>query len=93
MGLRRTTIYKFNRSNLLLGGERVLVLSLALTCIVLIVALQTWPTTFLGLFLWFACMPMLRMMGNSDPSLTNVFSRYRHYQSYYPPHAPKIYKK
>lgn len=91
--LNRTPIFNFNRSNLVLGGERKLVYGLILVVIIFVVTLQTWFTVVIGVFLWIVIMPLLRMMANADPDMSRIFKRFTTYQPYYPPHAPKDYSR
>lgn len=91
--LNRTPIFDFNRSNLVLGGERKLVYGLFLVALIFVVTLQTWFTFIIGVMLWIVFMPLLRMMGNADPEMSRIFNRFTIYQAYYPPHAPKDYSR
>ncbi|MGI2002070.1 conjugal transfer protein TrbD [Shewanella frigidimarina] len=91
--LNRTPIFKFNRSNLVLGGERKLVYGLFLVVLVFVVSLQNWITFIIGVLLWIVVMPLLRMMGSADPDMSRIFNRYTKYQNYYPPHSPKDYSR
>lgn len=91
--LNRAPIFHFNRSNLVLGGERKLVYGLFLVVLIFVVTLQTWFTFFIGVLLWIVVMPLLRMMANADPDMSRIFHRFTSYQAYYPPHAPKDYSR
>jgi type IV secretory pathway TrbD component len=91
--LNRTPIFNFNRSNLVLGGERKIVYGLLLVVIIFVVTLQTWFTFVIGVFLWIVIMPLLRMMANADPDMSRIFKRFTIYQPYYPPQAPKDYSR
>jgi type IV secretion system protein VirB3 len=91
--LNRTPIFNFNRSNLVLGGERKLVYGLILVVIIFVVTLQTWFTFVIGVFLWILIMPLLRMMANADPDMSRIFRKLTTYQAYYPPHAHKDYSR
>ncbi|MGE4262172.1 conjugal transfer protein TrbD [Shewanella sp.] len=91
--LNRAAIFKFNRGNLVLGGERNLVYPLCLIVIFFVVTLQSAVTLIIGLLLWVTLMPLLRMMGNADPDMSKVFRRFSQYQPYYPAHSPKDYSR
>ncbi|PSU44514.1 conjugal transfer protein TrbD [Photobacterium frigidiphilum] len=84
-------VFAFNRSHLFLGGERELVLSMVLLCIVLIVALQNIYTAMLGGVLLIVSITVARMMAKSDPQLTQTYRRFARYQRFYPSNGMKHY--
>ncbi|MCJ8352295.1 conjugal transfer protein TrbD [Moritella sp.] len=90
MALHRTPIFDFHRGNLIVGCERNLLLMLGLLCMVLVV-LQTIATISLAVFLWIGGLPLLRVMGKTDPHMSRVFKAYRKHPDYYPAHARKNY--
>lgn len=84
-GLRMTEVRRaLHRANLLMGGERELVMFTALVAGGLIVTAQTWIATLVGLGLWFGLIGFLRAMAKADPRLSHVYTRHLQYQPYYP---------
>lgn|SRR5690606_30646057 len=73
-----------NRPQLLLGGDRELVLFAALMAAMLVFALVTWWGVIAGVALWFASVAVLSRMGKADPLLRQVYLRHVRYQSFYP---------
>ncbi|MBW3533450.1 VirB3 family type IV secretion system protein [Shewanella sp. NKUCC06_TVS] len=91
--LHTVPIFRFNRSNLVLGGEQKLVYGLGIIVLILSVTLQNLLTFIIGVLLWICIMPLLRIMGSADPEMSRTFYRYTKYQNYYPPHAQKDYSR
>lgn len=84
MSLRRTPIRRvLHRHNLLLGGERELVLCTLIACGALIVAMNTVAIVG-GVLIWAASIPLLRWMAKADPQMSRVFIRHLKYRGYYP---------
>jgi type IV secretion system protein TrbD len=84
MSLRRTPIRRvLHRQNLLLGGERELVLMTAIACGALVVAMNTVAIAG-GAAIWLVALPAFRWMAKADPQMTRVFIRYRKFRGYYP---------
>lgn len=73
-----------NRPQLLLGGDRELVLFAALLAAMLVFALVTWWGVIAGVALWFASVAVLLRMGKADPLMRQVYLRHVRYQSFYP---------
>ena len=87
-GLRETAIYRsLHRANLVLGGERELVLMTALLAAALVVTGMTWVTTGFGVVLWLVSLPIYRAMAKRDPQLSRVYLRFLFKQRYYPPRS------
>jgi type IV secretion system protein VirB3 len=87
-GLRRTTFHRaLHRPNLMLGGERELVLFTALLAGGLAVAAQNWVATGISLLLWFVGIAFLRMMAKADPYMSRIYLRQLRYQGYYAPRS------
>jgi type IV secretion system protein TrbD len=82
----RTVIYhvSLNRHNMILGGDRELVLCTALVCVILIVLLQSLWSAFLGVVLWVVAVGILKRMGKEDPIMRQVFIKYLAYKDHYP---------
>lgn len=84
MSLRRTAVRRvLHRQNLLLGGERELVLMTAIACGALVVAMNT-VAILGGVAIWLVALPAFRWMAKADPQMTRVFIRYRKLKGYYP---------
>ncbi|WP_256379200.1 conjugal transfer protein TrbD [Azospirillum sp. TSA2s] len=84
-GLRRTEFRRaLHRANLLMGGERELVMFTALVAGGLILTAQNWIATAVGLSVWFGLIGFLRTMAKADPRLSHVYTRHLQYQAYYP---------
>lgn len=85
MELNKIPIHRaMNRPNLLLGGERELVLVSGLLSGTLAFAGASIATIVIGVLLWFGLLSMLRMMANKDPFMSKVYLRHIKYQSFYP---------
>jgi len=88
MALARTPIYRATtRAQLLLGGERTLVLTIAMLAAMLIFSGETILSGIFGLFAWTAGMFILRGMGKADPEMSRVYLRHVRYARYYPPRS------
>ena len=84
-GLRKTAFHRaLHRSNLILGGERELVLFTALLTGGLVITAQNLVTTIIGLMVWFTGIAFLRMMAKADPHMSHVYTRSLKFQVYYP---------
>ena len=73
-----------NRPNLLLGGDRELVLVIAILAAMLVFAVMKWWSVMAGIALWLAAVGVLARMGKADPLLRHVYLRHIRYRSYYP---------
>jgi type IV secretion system protein VirB3 len=73
-----------NRPNLLLGGDRELVLLSAMLAAMLVFALTTWWGAVLGVVFWVAAVAILSRMGKADPLMRRIYVRHIRYQSFYP---------
>lgn len=92
-GLRRTPLPRaLHRPNLLLGGERELVLFTALLAGGLAVTAVNAVAAVVATVVWFGCIGLLRRMAKADPRLSRVYLRHLRYRPYYParsrPQAP-----
>jgi type IV secretory pathway TrbD component len=82
--LRQVPIYRaLNRPNLLMGGDRELVLVTILSTLFLIVLLASWYTVAIGAVVWFAGMWGVRWMAKADPLMRNVYLRHIKYSQRY----------
>jgi type IV secretion system protein TrbD len=83
--LRRTPMYRVNwRPNLLLGGERELVLITALACGGLAVSGMNLVSAVTGGGVWLVCIGLFRLMAKADPHMTQVYLRQLTHQRFYP---------
>jgi type IV secretion system protein VirB3 len=85
MALRRLPFHRvLHRPQLLWGGERELVLMLAVICVGLAVnGLNPLAFAVAG-GLWALGLPALRWMAKKDPQLSKVYLAQRHFRGYYP---------
>ena len=75
--LRSSPMYRAtNRTLLVLGGERNLMLMLMIVCFGLVFTGLTVGTTLLGLGGWAVGTAVLRLMASKDQMLSKVFFRY-----------------
>lgn len=72
-----------NRPNLLLGGDRELVLMAGMMAAVLVFVIATWWGLVGGIVLWVAAVAVLSRMGKADPLLRQVYVRHVRYQAFY----------
>lgn len=83
--LRQTIINRaLYRANLVLGGERNLVIFTGALFGGLVVSAQNLLTSGVCLVLWFFILYCLRLMAKADPKLSEVYRRYVNYGKYYP---------
>jgi type IV secretory pathway TrbD component len=73
-----------NRPNLLLGGDRELVLVFAIMAAMLVFAVMKWWSVLAGIALWLTGVGVLARMGKADPLLRHVYLRHIRYRSFYP---------
>ena len=73
-----------NKPNLLLGGDRELVMFTALMAAALIFTAQEGAAAIFGVMLWVSVLYLLRLMGKADPQMRHVYLRHRRYTAYYP---------
>ncbi len=81
-----------NRPNLLVGGDRELVLVTMMIAAGLAFSLATLWGIGLAVLFWIASIGVLQRMGKTDPLLRHVYLRHIRYLSFYPAksglHAP-----
>ena len=73
-----------NRPNLLLGGDRELVLVMVMIAGGLAFSLASWWGIGLAAALWVASMGALQRMGKADPLLRPIYLRHIRYMDFYP---------
>jgi type IV secretion system protein VirB3 len=81
-----------NRPNLLLGGDRELVLVVVMVSGGLAFSLASWWGIAVAIVLWLVSVAALQRMGKADPLLRPVYLRHIRYLAFYPAksglHAP-----
>jgi len=88
MALRSIPIRRVgNRANLVMGGDRELVLFTGLLSFALIFSAMELRATVFGILLWTFAIAIFRRMAKSDPNLRFVYLRNRIYKRYYPPRS------
>ena len=82
----RETVFhpSINRPNLLMGGDRELVLGAAMISALFIFALMTWWSILIGVVFWPLTTSMLVQLAKADPKLRDVATRSFQYKAYYP---------
>lgn len=79
--------HSLQRSSLLLGGERELVLLTGLLSAVLIFITLSLYAIVLGIALWLSVVALLRRLAKADPIMSKVYQRHIKYRAYYPPRS------
>lgn len=72
-----------NRPNLLLGGDRELVLVMIMVAAGLAFSLASWWGIGLAIALWISSIAVLQRMGKADPLLRHVYLRHIRYLPFY----------
>jgi type IV secretion system protein VirB3 len=73
-----------NRPNLVLGGDRELVLVTIMVSFSLAFSLASWWGIGLSVLFWIAAMSVLQRMGKADPLLRHIYLRHIRYRGFYP---------
>jgi type IV secretion system protein VirB3 len=85
MALRTIPIRRAgNRHNLILGGDRELVMLAGLLAFSLVFQAQELKAALYGILLWFGALFACRRMAKADPQMRFVYLRHRRYRAYYP---------
>lgn len=86
--LRRTVLHRaLHRPNLLMGGERELVMFSMLISGGLIASALNLPSLIVGSVIWGCSIGLLRMMAKSDPYMSSVYQRQLRYAAFYAPRS------
>ena len=72
-----------NRPNLILGGDRELVLVMIIIACALAFSLASWWGVLLSASLWIASVAVLQKMGKADPLMRQVYMRHIRYRPFY----------
>ena len=73
-----------NKQNLIMGGDRELVLCSGLLAVILVALIQTWWSTVMGVALWIVGVAVLKRMGKQDPMMRQVLIKHLQYRDFYP---------
>ena len=83
--LRRTPLHRaLHRPNLILGGERELVLISAILCGGVAVSGLNAVSAGIGIGVWLVSVGFLQMMAKVDAHLSKIYLRYLRYHPFYP---------
>jgi len=82
-----------NKPNLLLGGERELMLIVGLFSAVMVFIAMTWQTFILGVGMWIFLSMLLRMMAKADPLMSKIYLKQLKYKDFYAAHSTPFYKE
>jgi type IV secretion system protein VirB3 len=83
--LRRTPLHRaLYRPNLILGGERELVLITAIICSGVAVSGLNLVSAGVGLTVWLIAIGLMQMMAKADPDMSKIYLRQLQYGAYYP---------
>jgi type IV secretion system protein VirB3 len=82
-----------NKPNLLLGGERELMLMVGLFSALMIFIAMTWQTFIIGIALWVTLSMLLRMMATADPLMSKIYLRQLKYKDFYAAHSSPFYEE
>lgn len=83
--LRRTILHRaLHRPNLLMGGERELVMFSLMISGGLVATALNLPAFFIGVLVWGLTIGLLRLMAKADPYLSSVYRRHLRYAHFYP---------
>jgi type IV secretion system protein VirB3 len=82
-----------NKPNLLLGGERELMLMVGLFSALMIFIAMTWQTFIIGIALWVILSMLLRMMATADPLMSKIYLRQLKYKDFYTAHSSPFYEE
>jgi Type IV secretory pathway, TrbD component len=81
-----------NRTNLVLGGDRELVMFSGLLAAALVFSAHDVKAAIFGAALWFGGLWVLRIMAKADPKMRYVYLRQRLYKKYYSPRSTPFRK-
>ncbi|EAK4321605.1 conjugal transfer protein TrbD [Campylobacter coli] len=91
--LQRIDIYSaLNKPNLIFGADRELILMVGVISFALIFTGATLLTSIIGIFLFFFCNMLLRLMAKSDPLMRQIFLRQIKYKKFYYPQSTPFSK-
>jgi len=82
-----------NKPNLVLGGERDLMLFTGLISSTMIFVALSLQSAIIGIIVWFIFSSIIRKMAKSDPLMSKIYIRQLRYQHYYPAHSTPFAKE
>lgn len=82
-----------NKPNLLLGGERELMLIVGLFSSVMVFIAMTWQTLILGVVMWIVLSMLLRMMAKADPMMSKIYLKQLKYKDFYRAYSTPFYRE
>lgn len=82
-----------NKPNLLLGGERELILIVGLLSAIMVFIAMTWQTFIIGIIMWLGLSMLLRMMAKEDPLMSKIYLRQLKYKDFYMAHSTPFYRE
>jgi Type IV secretory pathway, TrbD component len=86
--MRKTLFFRaLHRPQQIMGGERELVLLVALFCAILIISAMNIVSAVIGVAIWFFSIFALRQMAKVDPVMSKVYVRQLRFRQYYPAHS------
>lgn len=85
---RFTVIHRsLHRPQVIMGGERNLMLFSMLVAVTLIVSALNLFAACIGVMIWLFCVYGLRRMAKADPQMSKVYQRQLRYAHYYAPRS------
>jgi len=81
-----------NKPNLVLGGERDLMLFTGLISSTMIFVALSLQSAILGIIVWFVFSSLIRKMAKADPMMSKIYIRQLRYQHYYSAHSTPFLK-
>jgi len=82
-----------NKPNLVLGGERELMLFTGLISATMIFVALSLQSAVIGIVVWFIFSSLIRKMAKSDPLMSKIYIRQLRYQHYYQAHSTPFAKE
>ncbi|MBN2823904.1 MAG: VirB3 family type IV secretion system protein [Campylobacterales bacterium] len=76
-----------NKPNLVLGGERELMLFTGLISATMIFVALSFQSAIVGILIWIIFSSLIRMMAKADPLMSKIYIKQLVHQHYYPAHA------
>ncbi len=81
-----------NKPNLVLGGERELMLFTGLIASAMIFVALSLQSAIIGVVVWFIFSSLIRKMAKSDPLMSKIYIKQLSYQHYYMAHSTPFVK-
>jgi len=81
-----------NKPNLVLGGERDLMLFTGLISSAMIFVALSLQSAIIGIVVWFVFSSLIRKMAKADPLMSKIYIKQLNYQHYYMAHSTPFIK-